>query len=111
VTTPAELFGEQLPALLAGVGEGFPGASSGPIGFRLTGAGGGEWTVDLAAQPPSCTPGWGSTVRCTVELPAADLEALLATPEGALRLYAAGRLTLSGESGAILGLQALLAAP
>ena len=36
--------------------------------FKITGDGGGEWTVDTTANPPSCTKGDSGKAQCTVEV-------------------------------------------
>ena len=40
--------------------------------FKVTGDGGGEWTVDCTANPPTCTKGDSGKAQCTVEVSSED---------------------------------------
>src|SRR5260221_9421993 len=45
--------------------------------FKITGDDGGEWTVDLTADPPFCKPGTHGTPQCTIEVAHADFKSML----------------------------------
>jgi hypothetical protein len=36
--------------------------------FKISGEGGGDWTVDTVAKPPTCTKGASDTAQCTIEV-------------------------------------------
>ena len=65
--------------------------------FKITGNGGGEWTVDLVNDPPSCLPGDKGTAQCTIELEHDDFKAMLLDPQVGMQLYFQGKLRVSGD--------------
>ena len=36
--------------------------------FKISGDGGGDWTVDTVAKPPTCTKGASDNAQCTIEV-------------------------------------------
>jgi putative sterol carrier protein len=66
-------------------------------GFKITGDGGGEWTVDCTANPPTCTKGETGKPQCMVEVAHADFKTMLADPNAAMQLYFQGKLRVSGD--------------
>ena len=55
--------------------------------FKITGEGGGEWTVDTTANPPSCTKGDSGKAQCTVEVAHDDFKTMLSDPNAGMQLY------------------------
>ncbi len=65
--------------------------------FRISGEGGGDWVVDLAADPPTCKPGQSERVQCTIMVEHADFQRMLAEPSAGMELYFAGKLRVAGD--------------
>ena len=91
-----ELFNTQVPEALAKHPE-----KAKEIGavylFKITGDGGGEWTVDLVGTPPSCKPGTGAAAQCTIEVAHDDFKAMLGNPALGMQLYFQGKLKVTGD--------------
>lgn len=77
--------------------------------FKITGPGGGTWTVDLASPSPSCTPGASGQQRCTVEISFNDLKNVLLQPQLAVQLYFQGKVKIQGDPMMLAKLQPLFA--
>jgi putative sterol carrier protein len=75
--------------------------------FKILGEGGGEWTVDCTAQPPTCTRGISPKAQCTVEVQHADFKTMLGDPNAAMQLYFQGKLRVSGDPMLAMKLQQL----
>lgn len=75
--------------------------------FKITGEGGGVWTVDCTANPPSCTKGDAGRAQCAVEVSHADFKTMLADPNAAMQLYFQGKLRVSGDPMLAMKLQQL----
>jgi putative sterol carrier protein len=75
--------------------------------FKVSGEGGGEWTVDLTADPPSCTRGDSGKAQCTVEVAADDFKTMLSDPNAGMQLYFQGKLRVSGDPMLAMKLQQL----
>ena len=65
--------------------------------FKISGDGGGEWTVDLQSNPPLCTAGINGTAQCSIELAHDDFKAMLGNPAMGMQLYFQGKLRVSGD--------------
>jgi putative sterol carrier protein len=65
--------------------------------FKITGEGGGEWTVDLTSDPPSCVRGDTGKAQCTVEIAHDDFKSMLSDPNAGMQLYFQGKLRVSGD--------------
>ena len=65
--------------------------------FKITGDGGGEWTVDLASAQPSCLPGSHGQPQCTVEVAHEDFKSMLGNPALGMQLYFQGKLRVTGD--------------
>jgi hypothetical protein len=100
-TVPAsaqELFNEQIPHALSK----HPDKAK-EIGavymFKITGDGGGEWTVDLTSDAPSCKPGNpdNKAAQCTIEVAHEDFKAMLSNPTLGMQLYFQGKLKVTGD--------------
>jgi hypothetical protein len=95
-TNASELFNDQVPKAI----EKNPEKAK-EIGavylFKITGDGGGEWTVDLASASPSCKPGAGAAAQCTIEVAHEDFKAMLGNPQLGMQLYFQGKLRVTGD--------------
>jgi putative sterol carrier protein len=91
-----KLFDEEIPAALEK-----HGAKANEIGavylFKIAGDGGGEWTVDLAAKPPTCTQGDKGNAQCTFEVQHADFMQMITNPAMGMQLYFQGKLKVTGD--------------
>jgi hypothetical protein len=65
--------------------------------FKISGDGGGEWTVDLKSETPSCKPGVHGTAQCTIEVAHEDFKAMLGNPTLGMQLYFQGKLRVTGD--------------
>ena len=65
--------------------------------FKISGDDGGTWTVDLASNPPSCTPGEKGSPQCTIEVAHPDFKSMLANPALGMQLYFQGKLRVTGD--------------
>jgi putative sterol carrier protein len=75
--------------------------------FKVTGDGGGEWTVDLKANPPTCTKGDSGKAQCTVEVSSEDFKTMLGDPQAGMQLYFQGKLKVAGDPMLAMKLQQL----
>jgi putative sterol carrier protein len=66
-------------------------------GFKISGEGGGEWTVDLTANPPTCDKGDTGKSQCMIEVAHDDFKTMLADPNAGMQLYFQGKLRVSGD--------------
>jgi hypothetical protein len=65
--------------------------------FKIAGDGGGEWTVDLASNPPTCTAGLNGTAKCTISIAHPDFMDMLQNPSKGMQLYFTGKLKVDGD--------------
>ena len=65
--------------------------------FKISGEGGGTWTVDLASKPPSCAVGENGNAQCTIEVAHEDFKAMLGNPQLGMQLYFQGKLRVTGD--------------
>jgi putative sterol carrier protein len=65
--------------------------------FKISGEGGGEWTVDLTSDPPTCDQGDKGTAQCTIELSHEDFKSLFSDPQAGMQLYFQGKLKVTGD--------------
>jgi len=91
-----ELFDEQVPHALRQHPENAREVDA-IFCFRINGEGGGEWTCDLTADPPTCLPGAGDQAQCTIEVSHEDFMRMLTDPRAGVELYSEGKLKLSGD--------------
>ena len=75
--------------------------------FKISGNGGGEWTVDTTANPPTCTKGDSGKAQCTVEVSSEDFATMLSDPNAGMQLYFQGKLRVSGDPMLAMKLQQL----
>lgn len=106
--TASELFDTKVPTLFAQHPDKVPRVGM-VYCFKLTGPGGGTWTVDLASPTPTCKPGDGGQARCTIEVAYSDFQNILLQPNLGMQLYFQGKLKVSGDMMAVTKLQPLFA--
>ena len=75
--------------------------------FKITGDGGGEWTVDTTSNPPTCTKGDTGKGQCTITVSHDDFKAMLADPNAGMQLYFQGKLQVTGDPMLAMKLQQL----
>jgi hypothetical protein len=66
-------------------------------GFKVTGEGGGEWTVDLTSDPPTCVKGDSGSAQCSIEVSNEDFQSMLTNPQIGMQLYFQGKLKVTGD--------------
>ncbi len=98
-------FDQHVPARLRETPEVF--AMGRVIAFDVTGAGGGQWTLELRGAP-KCHPGFLMPSECTFVLSADDFDALLRNPSHARALFRQGRIRVLGALPVAMHLPALL---
>jgi hypothetical protein len=102
-----ELFDEILPARLAAHPDKARAVNA-VYSFKITGDGGGDWTVDLASDPPTCTPGDSGKAQCTIEVAHSDFITMLGNPQVGMQLYFQGKLKVTGDPMLATKLQTVL---
>jgi len=65
--------------------------------FKITGDGGGDWTVDLRSDPPTCATGDDGSAQCTIEVAHEDFKSMLSDPQAGMQLYFQGKLKVTGD--------------
>ncbi|MCS6913096.1 MAG: SCP2 sterol-binding domain-containing protein [Myxococcales bacterium] len=105
-TSATQLFDENLPSII----EKNPDKAR-EIGaiyaFRITGEGGGEWTVDLSATGPKIEKGCQAGAQCTIEVANSDFVAMLGNPALGMQLFMQGKLRVTGDPMLAMKLQKL----
>ena len=91
-----ELFNEQVPEALAKFPEQARDVNA-IFCFKITGEGGGTWTVDLAGDPPSCQARDTGNAQCTIEVSHDDFRTMRSDPQTGMQLYFQGKLKVSGD--------------
>lgn len=76
--------------------------------FKITGEGGGVWTVDCKNEP-GVSEGAVGTPDCTLELSAADWATISANPGAAMQMVFTGKLKVTGNAMLATKLQQILA--
>lgn len=92
----AELFNTQVPAALAKNPDKAREIGSVYL-FKVSGDGGGTWTVDLASPTPTCTEGDKGNASCTIEVAHTDFMSMLGNPTLGMQLYFQGKLKVLGD--------------
>jgi hypothetical protein len=81
-----ELFEEQVPKALARNPEEARQVNA-VYCFKISGEGGGDWTVDFTSDPPECRKGDSGAAQCTVEVSHEDFKTMLSDPQVGAQLY------------------------
>lgn len=92
----SDLFDNKLPATLAANPDKAKQVNA-KYAFKITGEGGGEWTVDLASAVPSVKKGIDGAVNCTIEVAHSDFVNMLQNPAAGMQLFFAGKLRVTGD--------------
>lgn len=98
-TSASELFDQRVPAALAANPDKAKEIGAVYV-FKISGEGGGTWTVDLVSSPPTCTQGEKGTAQCTIEISHDDFKQLLANMSNqafGMQLYMQGKLKIAGD--------------
>jgi hypothetical protein len=78
--------------------------------FTITGPDGGTWTADLLSSQPICQPGCIGQPQCTIAATDADLRTMIdGGPQAAVQVFMSGKLKITGDYGAAMKLQSLVA--
>lgn len=75
--------------------------------FRITGDGGGTWTIDCKNEP-GVYEGERGPIDCTLEVSADDWKTISDNPGAAMQLFFTGKLKVSGNAMLATKLQQLL---
>ncbi len=75
--------------------------------FKVSGDGGGEWTVDLKAETPAIVKGAQPGANCTIEVTNEDFTKMLGNPALGMQLFMQGKLKVSGDPMLAMKLQKL----
>ena len=92
-----DLFDEQLPKALAAHPERAREVNA-VFRFVITGDGGGDWTVDLTVDPPTCLAGDAGSAQCSIEVSAEDFRTMLSDGQAGMQLYFDGKLKVGGDA-------------
>jgi putative sterol carrier protein len=92
----SDLFDNKLPAQLAANPDKAKAVGA-KYAFKITGEGGGEWTVDLAGAVPSVKQGIDGPANCTIEVAHEDFKNMLSNPAAGMQLFFAGKLRVTGD--------------
>lgn len=101
-----KLFNEQIPGALARKGDDAR-KIGGKYQLNISGEGGGSWTIDLVANPPTSAAGTVTDAQVTIDVAAADFQTLVADPGAGMKLFFAGKLKVKGNQMLAMNLQKL----
>ena len=77
--------------------------------FKIGGADGGTWTVDLLSSPPTCLAGAQGAPQCTIEATDADFRSMIdGGMAAAMQLFFTGKLKVTGDAALATKLSKLL---
>src|SRR5262245_12418516 len=96
-TSVKTFFDEKVPGVLATSPEKVKDVAAVYL-FKISGADGGTWTVDLVSTPPTCKPGEHGAPQCTIEASDADFRGMVdGGMQAAMSLFFSGKLKVSGD--------------
>jgi putative sterol carrier protein len=96
-TSVKAFFDQKVPAVLATSPEKAKDVAAVYL-FKISGADGGTWTVDLVSNPPTCTPGASGSPQCTIEASDADFRGMIdGGMQAAMSLFFSGKLKVAGD--------------
>ncbi len=83
-------------------------AIGGVVVFDLSGADGGQWTLDLSKNPVTVATGAVADAKVTLSMAATDFVAMIGGELNAQKAFLTGKLKVKGDMGAALKLGKLL---
>jgi 3-hydroxyacyl-CoA dehydrogenase/3a,7a,12a-trihydroxy-5b-cholest-24-enoyl-CoA hydratase len=96
-TSVKAFFDQKVPSVLATNPEKAQDVAAVYL-FKIAGADGGTWTVDLVSSPPTCKPGEHGTAQCTIETTDADFRGMIdGGMQAAMTAFFSGKLKVSGD--------------
>jgi hypothetical protein len=96
-TSVKAFFDQKVPAVLATNPEKAKDVAAVYL-FKISGADGGTWTVDLVSVPPTCVPGAGAAPQCTIEASDDDFRGMIdGGMQAAMSLFFSGKLKVTGD--------------
>ncbi|MBL8632703.1 MAG: SCP2 sterol-binding domain-containing protein [Myxococcales bacterium] len=95
-TSASQFFNQLLPAALA-ARPADACAIGGIHAFKISGEGGGEWTVHLASSAPKISQGILPEAGCTITVSSEDFVIWNGDPQVGSQLYFSGRMRVSGD--------------
>ncbi|HXT95993.1 MAG TPA: SCP2 sterol-binding domain-containing protein [Polyangia bacterium] len=96
-TSVKAFFDQKVPSVLATSPEKAKDVAAVYL-FKISGADGGTWTVDLVSNPPTCTPGASGSPQCTIEASDADFRGMIdGGMQAAMSLFFSGKLKVAGD--------------
>ena len=96
-TSVKAFFDQKVPSVLATSPEKAKDVAAVYL-FKISGADGGTWTVDLVSNPPTCTPGASGSPHCTIEASDADFRGMIdGGMQAAMSLFFSGKLKVAGD--------------
>lgn len=101
-----KFFNELLPAAMLKNPEYFKEIDRKYI-FKITGEGGGEWSVNASKSEQSVTQGDSGNVNCGITMSAEEFQKYYEKPDEFVTLYLSGK-AVNGDMGAALNLPKLL---
>jgi putative sterol carrier protein len=108
-TSVKAFFDEKVPAALALSPEKAKDVAAVYL-FKISGADGGTWSVDLVSTPPTCQPGEVGKAQCTIESTDDDFRSMIdGGMQAAMTLFFSGKLKVTGDATLATKLSKLLA--
>jgi putative sterol carrier protein len=96
-TSVKAFFDQKVPSVLATSPEKAKDVAAVYL-FKISGADGGTWTVDLVSNPPTCTPGASGSPQCTIEASDDDFRGMIVGGmQAAMSLFFSGKLMVAGD--------------
>ena len=76
--------------------------------FKVTGDEGGDWYVDLTAEPPEVSAGVHDQAKCTITVGDADFVDIVSGKLNAQMAFMSGKLKIAGDMGLAMKLGTVL---
>ena len=96
-TSVKAFFDQKVPAVLATSPEKAKDVAAVYL-FKISGADGGTWTVDLVSTPPTCVPGETATPSARSRRRDADFRGMIdGGMQAAMSLFFSGKLKVTGD--------------
>jgi putative sterol carrier protein len=105
--TPKSIFEERIPNRLKTNPDRTKGINA-IYQFKITGANGGEWVVDLTQSPGEVRAGGDANAKCTITVGDQDFVDIVTGKLNGQMAFMAGKLKVSGDMSLALKLGAVL---